>query len=392
MSIVTIDQAGDKSHQELVKYSQLYELPEIVKTAQLDSLCQPPRKAANFYADAREPFQFPCHSPAATIVSHLFFLNKAAELNPKIRPLIETRLNQFAQHWNVQGAVHKLAQQHTRLCQDPEVPDSAYALVQTMGGTKYREYPLRNPLETKAAAQWFHDFLPQLREQYPFYDRQKIAAKILRKSEEFGVKLAEETERTLEKSAGHGLNPPQDIAMALRHRVKAGRKVDADAAAALTKIAELVTSRPKAFLEPGTTSELAHSLDQFDRTYGLLNKYSELLPSPEDTVFGVTFKQANAAVQAACTTLTGAIYDKNDFAKLSRSDVAEAFGDEIAHQVARGLRVDPSKMAEFVATLPLPDARMFDDLMSSKQVRPLAKEARHYGLTPDEYATIVAVT
>lgn len=384
-----IDQSGDLNHDELVKYAQLYEFPDFVKTAGVDSLCTPPQQSPNFFADARDPFQFPCHSPAATVVSQVFFLNKQAEINPKIRPLIQQRLDHFSSYWRVKGATDLAKKRHAELHKEADVPDSAYALVQIAGNQKYRQHPVRNGLEVKAAALWFREYLPQLREEFPFPDRQKIAAKILKKAEDLGVKLDDVTEAFLEKSAGHGMRPASKIAESFRNRVVAADRCKADVAQAMNKMAELVENKPQAFLEPNVTSGLAKSLDEFDREHGLLNKYSELLLSPEDAVFGVTYKQANAAIATACTTLTGSVYDKTEFSKLAFSDVADAFGDDIARQVARGLKIDAEKMAEFAATLPLNDAKLLDALMASKGVAPLLKESSAYGLTPAEYATIV---
>lgn len=384
-----LDQAGDVNHEELVKYAQLYPFPDFVKSAQTSDLTTPPPTARNLYADPRGSGQFPCHTPAATVVSYTFFLNKKAEINPKVVPLIEERLNSHIHYWRIKAACQAIAKQHEELHKQAELPDSAFAFVQAVNGHKVRQFRISNTGEVKAAAQAFEQSLPDFRLQFPFGDRQKIAKRILKKAEQLGAMIPESAMLTLEKSAGHGLNPPLQIAEHIRNRIKAARKAPPLVIASMQKLAEDVANKPQAFLDPATTYMLADSLDKFDRAYGLLNKYSEVIPSPEDVVFGLTYKQANAAVEAACSSITGTIYDREDFSKLSVHDVQEAFGHDIARQVSKGLNVDPEKMAEFVSTMPLPDAQMFDDLMSSKQLRPIAKEAKHYGLTPSAYAEIM---
>lgn len=383
------DQAGEPALAELAQYAQLYPLPDFVKSAQIDVLTTPPQAVSNYYADAREPFQLPCHNAAATIVSAIFFENKQADINPMVRPMIRERLDTMAAYHRVGGYVEKIRQKHAEMHRASDVPDSAYALVQVTGNQKHRMYPLRNTLEVKAAAEWFHGHLPALRQEFPVDDRERVAKKILAKAAELGAKLLPDVEETLEKCAGRGLNEPVKIADAIRNRLVCGIRVPDAAVAILQKLASTVEARPQAWLEPSMTRDLVRTLDQFDRMYGLLNKYSMAVPSPEDAVHGITRSRVERASKRACTTLTGTMYGKEDFTKLSMEDLVEAFGPEIACELGHGLQPDSEKIAEFVATLPLGDARMFDDLMAAKGIRPLVKDAQH-NLTPAAYAAIMA--
>ena len=256
-----------------------------------------------------------------------------------------------------------------------ELPDSSFAFVWAgEDGTKERRYPMRNELEVKAAASWFNQYLPEIREQYSFLDRQTVANKILDKAASLHIDLPR-YEDTLEKAAGRGWCDPTAAAALIRNRIKVGHRVDSPVSEALEKLAESVEGTASMFMDPASTANLAETIDQFDRTYHVLNKYSESVPAPEDVFFSATYKEAEEFVKDACTTTTGSVYSTQDFAKLSTSDIRDLFGDELAKEVTTGLKVDPEKLATVASTLPRPDAQLFDRLLSDTGITPIAKEA-----------------
>lgn len=385
-----LDQSGDLSFKELTKLAQLYGFPVFAKAAELSEIMGPDDRKANLFADVRAPYQFPCHTKAATFVSYAFFLEKSAQLSPKVRPLIEERLNKFAKYWGISNAVQQFADRFAELNKEAEYPDSSYALVWLAdNGTKARHYPLRNSLEVKAAAEWFGDYIKEVRNEYGFTDRQTIANKILLKAAEFGVRLHSDKVEMLEKHAGKGVCDPKAASKLIRDRVKAAARCTPVMRESMQKLAELVEVRPTVFLDPATMTHLADTIDQFDRTHGLLNKYSELIPAPEDVLFSATYTKSAELCDAACALVTGSVYDKEDFAKLSASSVQDLFGDDIADAVCAGLHIDPVKMAEVAATFPRSDAVIFEQLLEDNGIRPLAKEATtHTGFTPEQLALI----
>jgi len=370
-----LDQSGDTAFRELHRYARLYQFPEFAKKAELRDIVGPDQPKANHFADVRMPHQFPCHTKAATFVSTVYFLEKQASIHPKVRPMIEARLAKFAEYWGIKNAVTELRSKHAALNKESDLPDSSYAIVWAgEDGRKDRRYPLRNGLEVKAAATWFYDRNDSLRKEYGFIDRQTIATKILDKAAEFGVDIAKYRE-TLEKAAGMGFYDPTELAKAIRDRVKAASHVSPELALGMNKLAEKIESQPRSFIDPDSATKLAATLDQFDRNHRLVGRYTEMIPSPEDLVFKATRSKLAEVCKESCTTHTGSVYDVNDFAKLSATDVRDLFGDEIADAVTTGLKVDADKMAEVVATFPRPDAVLFDQLMQDKGFTPIAKEA-----------------
>ena len=372
-----LDQTGDTNFRELHQFVRLYDFPEFAKKAELSDIVEPETNSARIFADVRTPHQFPCHNKAAAYVSYIYFLEKQSEINPKVRENIRERLDNFANYWGI-GLATKSATVKSASFKETtlgELPDSSFAFVWAgEDGTKERRYPMRNELEVKAAASWFNQYLPEIREQYSFLDRQTVANKILDKAASLHINIPR-YEDTLEKAAGRGWCDPTAAAALIRNRIKVGHSVDSPVSEALEKLAESVEGTASMFMDPASTANLAETIDQFDRTYHVLNKYSEAVPAPEDVFFSATYKEAEEFVKDACTTTTGSVYSTQDFSKLSTSDIRDLFGDEIAKEVTTGLKVDPVKLATVASTLPRPDAQLFDRLLSDTGITPIAKEA-----------------
>jgi hypothetical protein len=387
-----LDQSGDLSFQEMIRIAKLYEFPEFAKHAELAEVVGPDQPHQNLYADVRTPLQFPCHTKAATFVSTAFFLEKQAQISPKVRPFIAERLEKFAEYWGIKNAVKALHARHTKLNKAAEYPDSTYAIVCVMdNGEKERRYPMRNALEVKAAAEWFHSYLPEIRSQFGFLDRQTIANKILVKASEFGADINTHRD-SLEKHAGKGVCVPTSAAKMIRDRVKAASRCTPEMAQSMQKLASMVEIRPTVFLDPDSMSQLANTVDQFDRTHGLLNKYSAVIPAPEDVLFSATYTRTASICDESCSLTTGAVYDRNDFSKLSATDVQDIFGDEVVRSVCSGLHVDPIKMADVAATFPRNDAIVLEQLLADKGIVPLAKDAStRLGFTFDQLKEISAL-
>lgn len=381
-----LDQSGDLNLSELHRYNQLYGFPDYVKNASQSSYAVPPERKPTLFADPRN-YQFPLHSKAATYVSQVFFLERQAEVHPKLRGAIQERIDKVAQFFGIASDLAAVKEKYANAQRDT-TPDSAYAIVTTNAvGEKERRYPLRNTMEVSAAAKWYCERQAELREQYPYSDRQRIADRILDRADQLSAHLPETVSETLQKAAGRGRNSPQKIAEAMRSRVKAAAvNGKAELKLMFNKLADNVANKPSAFLDPATLTQLAETIEMFDRETRLLNKYSAAIPPVEDLVFGVTFEKLAYLHDHSCQTLTGSVYTNDQFAKLSVSEVRDMFGDEVAEQVTKGLgeQIDPEKFAEIAGTFPRPDAVALDDLMQDKGLDPLQKDAQAIGFSYDE--------
>lgn len=376
MTQQVLDAAGDQGHQQLLRYSELYEFPDYVKAAEVDQAVQPVGLPSTSYADVVRR-QFPCHTKAACYVSAMFFLNNQQQLGQQARA-IASRLTKFATHHGIFEDLQNLASCHQALQQKPEIKEGDYALVKTAAdGSRELSYPLRNPEEVKTAAAWF----AQYRDHFSFADRVAIAERILDKSASYAVRLPHELDEILERQAGRGVCDPVAAADLLRKRASV-RGVSKDLGNHLRKLADVVEQNPLILEDPMSIRSVASVIDRIDRETGLAGRYSEMFPRPEDVLFAGTLKYAAEFLAASCATLTGAVYDRQQFSKLSLSQVRDFLGDEIAESVQYGLGVDPSKMAEVASTLPLPDAIALDRIMRSIGEDPVLEKGAAAEISP----------
>lgn len=379
-----VDHVADKNGAELARLSKLYDFPSFVKQANMEQTFNPGQLAVTVYADPRSR-QFPCHTAASTWLSALYFQEKRAEFHPKDQGRIEQRIDHYASYFRIKRAVDLMRQRWSELHKsaDDKLPDSAYAYVWTGdNGHKERRLPLRNAMEVKVAAEWLHTYCDRV----PFSDRHTIATKIVQKAIQFGAGLGKYAE-FIEKQAGRGVCDPDEVVQMIRGRAAFVRNPGLKQH--FFKMAQTVQEMPRKALLPDMLVKLAETIDQLDRNLGLVGKYSDGLPRPEDVLFKSTFGKAASDLAATVATTSGKVYEKTAFKKLSVDDVRSLFGDEFVERVTTRLGdIDPEKFAEEVATLPRPDAEMLDGLMSDAGISPIMAKAAsvRYGLSKEEMA------
>lgn len=370
------DAAGDGSYAQLAALvDQLGPLPAYVKAASVADVAEPGELVSGAYADPVSR-SFPIHTKAATYVSTLYFLGNVAELKPLDVTRIAARLEKAAADHGILNEIADLVQKAAASYQPAPTPEPVpYALEKRSADGVERRYPLRNATETKIAAEWF----AQYRGHFRFDDRQQIADRILDKAAEYGVEFPEELDYLLAKQAGRGICDRPRTVEQLRYRSQLPG-VAAPLREGLAKLAQDLAGSPGLVADPVTTRNLARTLDTFDREHRV--HYSGLLTPPEDCLFAGSLKHAEAFMLETCPTHTGAIYAKQQLAKLSQEDIRELWGEEAARSVQDTFGVDVDKLAELVSTLPLPDAVAFDRLMAARAQAPVYVNKTAVELSP----------
>ncbi len=365
-----MDFAADKNCVEFARVARLYELPDFVKKANLETTQQPRNVAVTVYADPVRQ-QFPCHSKAATWINTLFYQEKKAEFHSKDQALIEARLEHYARYWGIKDAVDQIKLRHAELHKTAESqrPDSDYAYVWTAeNGTKDRRLPLTTATQVKDAAEWLETY----RDRIPFADRNVIATKILEKAARYGAALGDQLE-FLEKQAGRGVCSPREVVTMLQNRALLAKA--ATHREMLTKLAAAVQDTPQQTLHPDRLVKLAETVDMSDRVMGLAGLYTDTIPRPEDVIFGATFTKTAAACQSVVATVTGKVYERNALKKLAVDDLRDLFGDEFVSRIRTGLELDPEKMASEFVALPRPEQELVEGLLADRGVRPVLTKA-----------------
>jgi hypothetical protein len=361
-----LDHIHDTNAVELHRLSKLYPLPDFVKTASQEETFKPGQLSITVYADPHRRL-FPCHTPAATWLSSLYFTEKQAEYNSKEAKFVQARLDHYAKYWGIKDAVNAIGVRHADLTKnaDDKLPDGDFAIVYVLdNGTKERHCRMKNAREVKAAADWLHKHVDAL----PFKDRQTVANKILEKAARYGASLGD-VDTFVERLAGRGICNPAELTTVLLNRAKLAR--DNEQRGAMTKLATMVRTEPRSALTPDMLGKLAETLDQFDRANGLAGKYTNAIPRPEDAIFSLTLKEATAAVGSAVALTTNRVYDRKDFKQIKLADLNDLFGQSFVDAVADGLNVDVEKLAEQVSALPRPDAEAFEQILRDAKIPPI---------------------
>jgi len=372
-----MDQTQDIGGRVLYRIQQLYQPPEYVKKASVDDLCGHIDNDGNrdvplqAYGDPQRML-FPCHTAAATWVSMGFFAEKKANFKQFDAQSIEDRILHCAEIHGIRQQIEELRDKIASGEAFPEVVygDDDYALI---AGNE-RHYLMRNAEEVIKAA----DYVIKWRDQLPYEMRQQMADKVLNKAAKITMTL-DHRHDDIQKLAGHGACLAKEACDMLIGRVQATIKGPGklgEEQAAMQKLAETFQTNPSKLREPGVRCKLAAAVDAFDRRMGLANQYGPEFPRVEDVLFSITGEKMAAAVTEHCATVTGNIYKLADLDKLRVRDVADAMGSEMADAMTiDGIHVNSEKAAEIIPTLDRGFAQLFDNLMSTKLLSPVAKEA-----------------
>ena len=364
-STTTIDPTTDNNGTVLAQIAKRYELPDFVKSAELDHTMRPEDLPSSSYAWPQQK-KYPCHSSAATWLSSAYFFDKVASFRAVDKIEIENRLEKFANYFGIRPAYDAIKQQAAEKNKATKLADDQYAFVYVdENGNKEGFYPLTDGVAVKAAVYWLQGNQGRI----PYSQRNEIANKIINRVNNMGVKLAQDEMYFLEKQSGDGIPRREELLSAIDLRVKLASSHDQKQG--MQSLLEVVRSTPKIVMQKPELVKLAATLDVFDAANGLLNKYTDIIRRPEDVVFAVTpTKVAND--EASKITLTnGSVYNRDDLEKVSYDDLREVLGDDFAAEVSSGFSVDTTKLAEIAATLPASDASLLDTVLKASGSMPV---------------------
>lgn len=380
------DPGTDRNFEEFARLCRRYDLPEFVKQAELAPTLQPEGLPDSVYADPVDR-RYPCHNAAATWVSSLYFGEKRGEYHPKTQERVEQRLRQFADYWRIAPQVSAILKQAGEN-RSGDLPDACYAYIFVDGdGRRTRYKPMQSPPEVKAAADW----LQQYRDRLPLRDRRVVAGKILDRADALGMKLASDAVESLERQAGRGVCDPREVAEAVKQRAALASGAFQTE---ILKLASVVEDKPRQSLQPSALVKLAETLDDVDRALRISPQaYGSVLRRPEDVVFSVTLTKVAEDYGAALELTTGRVYDLRQLSKLAYDDLEAAFGGDFLRDANCGVDgIDTEKLAAVAATLPRPDAELFEQLLSDAGVAPLlGKAAAAEPLPPELLAQLAEI-
>jgi hypothetical protein len=384
------DQTQDVSGADTHVIFSVTAVPQFVKAANEEQLRGDEKLAAHMYGDSVKR-RFPTHTPAATWLSTAFLHMKAAEYEPAYVKRVQSVLDKAASFWGILPAVRQVQDEITKEAADQltQLPDSSFALVWKYDdGSVERNYPLRNRSEVEKAAEWFCNY----RNDFEFNDRHMIAGRILEKAASFDLRFEDEQEDILQKTAGNGVGPVADVCDLLNSRANQLYTRNSAVANEFSKIANVLEQAP-GILDKAARLELAQHIDTIDRRYGFAREYGKTVDRPEDCLFGITQKTAQALEQAHVRSSSGAIYEKEQLDRLSGCDLEAWMGTKMAEEYSIGAAfVNVEKLAAALPEFSREDAEMFDKMAAASGISPAAIDRRREpGMTAQEKAELATL-
>jgi hypothetical protein len=239
------------------------------------------------------------------------------------------------------------------------------------------EYPVRSPEEWTKAASWLQ------RNAYCINvpDRQKLAAKLIKTAQEFGLP---EPDEKLYKHAGIGMCDPQKAAYEFLKRSeligisKVGDyKKRAETVKELEKFAALIAAQPTTSASAEWQIKLAAFAQFVDNEYDLSKHYGHYISEPDEITYGLSYKKAEHIQKHACTLTNGNIFDSSEFTKLGTDGLVNTFSPEFVKAVTTGIEVDPVKLAKAAPYLEEAEADLLSSVLADYGITPKLKTAAH---------------
>jgi len=310
--------------------------PAYVKTASFPETA-PAAGRGSFFADqvARE---LPCNSREETWASARYFSKHASDAAYRtIRADVEYNLQKAA---SVFGIADDVAQVLTHTEAVKTASDSDYGWVRD----GVRKYPMFDAHGVKLAAAYFEEN----KFKYPYPMRQEIAKNILCKAAEYSFF---ELPDGIRKTAGHGVARPDNVINELTIRAELCH--DTDTALALAKMAELVAEKGAEALD-GATEKIAELVEDTDVIENFRARYGKDMTAPEDFLFDMDVKQAEALVNDVID-LGGDALSLSKLAELPDELFDGVLGEGFAASVKEAGAIDPQKLGAALAARPVED-------------------------------------
>ena len=288
-----------------------------------------PRRS--FFADAVRQ-ELPCNSREETWASARYFAKHASDEGyASIRADVEYNLQKAAEVFGIADDVAKVLT-HTE--EVKTASDSDYGWVRD----GERKYPMFDAHGVKLASEYFEDN----KFKYPFPMRSEIAKNILRKAAEFGVEVPD----GIRKTAGHGIARPDNVINELMIRVDLCS--DVDTGLELAKMAEHIAENGNAALDGTTEAKIAELVEDVDVIENWRGRYGKDMSAPEDFLFDMDVKQAEAIVNDV-VGIGGDALSLSKLAELPDEVFDDVLGEGFADSVKEAGAIAPKKLGEALA-------------------------------------------
>lgn len=346
-----MDVLNDQSHRQWITLAEAHNVPSYVYDQEV------PVKEA--YADAPDSLfadpvhrMFPIDTPATTWLAAAYFNDSQGQIKQAdLRECIRDRITKAAEIYGVVADVKAALDLRIAEPENPEDVDANYAYVvkDAAGKTVSRRYGIFDREGLEKACSYF----VRNRSAYPIVERTKIAAGILRRALELG---GPDVPELIHKEAADAVPYRPTLLQELFERAKLTK--DAESATIIGTLVEVVGFGSSEDLIKNADI-LVQVIDDLDKLNGMTKHYGRDILSPNEVVYAMPVKDAEALV-GDTVVLDRIAFSSVKLAQLDPSVFGDVLGEDFVTQVSKDGRLDATKMAAILPTLPRPDRAVLE--------------------------------
>jgi hypothetical protein len=348
-----MDIVSDQSRRQTQAINELYSIPEWVANA---DIVTEKEAAAELHEDLfadPDHRHFPLTSAADTWLSAAFFQHNRGQYKAAMAGYIEGNIKAAADIHGIADEVAAVftgtARQEVKEASSHDEDLDNYGLVayDALGNVTELGFPMFDAHGVKQAA----NHLIKHREKFPFKLAQVIASHIVHKAAEHEVEVPDQ----IQKLGGHGVVDTTSLLGHLEHRITICP--DDNIKLALAKAAVAIGEDQRVDqVAPEDAQKLAEALERYDGLMGYTPRNHQF---PEDIVWGLTIKQAQALTEDALP-LTNHVFSLKKLAALTPDTYAVLGDDLVTELTTEDGGTDGEKLAAILPTLPAPDKALLE--------------------------------
>lgn len=348
---IAFDQQSDYSGKELFGMLRDVELPEYVKTAEVEDGFELRHLPKTAFADP-DRMIYPINTPSRVYVSNAYFINKKADIQKiygeSYTSQLESNIKEAAEIFDIAEDLQDYASfLNVKTASDYTENYMVDFIVEGMSPVQL--YPVKTAQDLTDSAEAFTKSIHN----FPFDIRVKSAENFVKAAETLGV---DELPDLLMKYAG--MYYP-DLSL-LKNEIwrRSTKLASEEHKNVYVKISEDLDNMTS-LEEVMKVAELCHNIENMEGLYDNV-KIAKLLGDPVDMIF--TQQITKIANDLSFVEVHGDKYKLDDLTKISKDKYEEAFGDcgiDPAH---------PEKIAEILPTMPRSDVKLLEEITGLRPI------------------------
>jgi hypothetical protein len=332
------DQFSDTYHVILKTLFDDGVLPGFTKSASILDQSEQSELGNTAFADQVNR-KFPVHTPEHTLISAGYFFKQSCHQDKTVPKAVRVRLAKAAYAHEVEDEFLQIASTLASGDQLPmEKQASSYGLlVQRHGKTYGKFYAPTIPLLKQAEAHFVDSY-----QKYPITWRVETCQNLLKQAQQMGVS---EMHPVIHAYAGDNVCHSKKAAEEIAKRGYFAK--DAQQKKLYLRLAQVIQGE---MTTPETLEKVAHNLDLMDRLNDLDRYYGTAFEDPYKTVYNMTVKAAEAAIEIM--DVLGNQYTLDELQGVGPELYKRALGDDFLDAISAEGQLSKEAMQAVIPTLP----------------------------------------